>query len=396
MKIIHTSDWHLGQNFHSYDRKEDHDSMVEQLGKIINREQPDALVIAGDIFDVATPSTSVQKSFAEYIVKLHELCPSMTIVCISGNHDSASRHEVFQTPWEALNVKMIGKIDSSDFTPNIIAVTGKGTIVAVPYTNERFLDDAFYNNLEEAVNEVAEKELPIIYVGHAAISGCNFSGHEVMNERFIGGIEYTNIDQLGTIYDYVALGHIHKSQTFNNGKARYSGSPLAVGFDEASSGYDHGFSIIEIESHGKTPVIRTEEVNMVHPLVNIPSEGHAAWDEVIEELKDFPADIAAYIRLNVLLKDDQLLPYDKENQIATALSGKKGLYALINPTREITTSEEDESSKLTSMTMEELQKTDPLTVLKSHALNEGFGFTDEYNEMFNQVLKIVKEGDHEN
>ena len=122
MKIIHTSDWHLGQNFYGYDRSEDHESMINQLIELVHAEEPDALVIAGDIFDVPTPNTAVQKSFAEVIVRIHDACPSMTIVCISGNHDSASRHEIHQTPWEALKVKMIGKANMTDMKDNIIPI----------------------------------------------------------------------------------------------------------------------------------------------------------------------------------------------------------------------------------------------------------------------------------
>ena len=153
MKIIHTSDWHLGQNFFEYDRKEDHESMIMQLAELIKAEEPDALIIAGDVYDIAAPNTSVQKGFAEHIVRLRDSCPGMTIVCISGNHDSASRHEIHQTPWEALNVHMKGKVETEILAENIIPIKDKGWIVAVPYTNERFLNENFYSSLEEAVKE---------------------------------------------------------------------------------------------------------------------------------------------------------------------------------------------------------------------------------------------------
>ena len=336
MKLIHTSDWHLGQNFFGFDRREDHDYMVSQLIELAQDQQPDALIIAGDIYDVAAPNTTIQKDFAEYMVKLHMACPNMTIVCISGNHDSASRHEVYQTPWEALNVRMVGKIDKEDFRANIIEVPGKGWIVAVPYTNERFLDENFYSLLEAKTKEVTGEDLPIIYVGHAAITGTDFTGHQKQNDRFIGGIECTRLEQLGDIYDYVALGHIHKAQTFGNGKARYCGTPLAVSFDEVRSGYEHGFDIVEIDSHGTTPRIRSIEVKCKQQIVNIPTEGHAVWEDVIKELKVFPAQTPAYLRLNVLLKENSVLPYNKDAQLEEALRGKLAKCATINPTREET------------------------------------------------------------
>lgn len=395
MKIIHTSDWHLGQNFFGYDRSEDHESMISQLIELIHAEEPDSLVIAGDIFDVATPNTAVQKNFAEAIVRIHDARPSMTIVCISGNHDSASRHEIHQTLWEALKVKMIGKANMTDMTDNIIPIDGKGWIVAIPYTNERFLNDEFYSNLEAAVKEKTGEELPIIYVGHAAITGCDHTGHDLMNGRFVGGIEYTGLEELGNVYDYIALGHIHKAQTFGNGRARYCGTPLPVSFDEVRSGYEHGFSIVEIDTHGSIPSIRTVDVECPHPLVSIPSEGHAPWKEVIAELKKFPSDIMAYIRLNVLLKDSEMMPFDKDRQIEEALAGKVARYAVTNPTRESVVSEETRQSAIKTITVEELQKLDPVTVLKSFAESKGYTFSEKFQEMFNKVYRNINNSDNE-
>ena len=396
MKIIHTSDWHLGQNFFNYDRSDDHESMIRQLIDLVQTEEPDALVIAGDIFDVATPNTTVQKRFAESVVKIHDARPSMTIVCISGNHDSASRHEVHQTPWEALNVRMIGKVNMTDMDENIIPIDGKGWIVAVPYTNERFLNDEFYSSLEATVKDNTAEELPIVYVGHAAITGCDHTGHDIMNGRFVGGIEYTGLDELGTVYDYIALGHIHKAQTFGNGRARYCGTPLPVSFDEVRSGYEHGFSIVEIEAHGSIPSIRTVDVDCPHPLVSIPSEGHAPWKDVIAELKKFPSDIEAYIRLNVLLKDSEQMPFDKDRQIEEAMAGKAARYAVTNPTRESLVSEERRQNAMNAITVEELQKLDPATVLKAYTESQGCTFSEKFQEMFNTVYKNINSSDHEN
>ena len=396
MKRIHTSDWHLGQNFFNYDRSDDHESMIRQLIDLVQTEEPDALVIAGDIFDVATPNTTVQKRFAESVVKIHDARPSMTIVCISGNHDSASRHEIHQTPWEALNVLMIGKANMTEMDENIISISGKGWIVAIPYTNERRLNDEFYSRLEAAIKEKTAEELPIVYVGHAAITGCDHTGHDIMNGRFVGGIEYTGLDELGTVYDYIALGHIHKAQTFGNGRARYCGTPLPVSFDEVRSGYEHSFSIVEIEAHGSVPSIRTVDVDCPHPLVSIPSEGHAPWKDVIAELKKFPSDIEAYIRLNVLLKESEQMPFDKDRQIEEAMAGKAARYAVTNPTRESLVSEERRQNAMNAITVEELQKLDPITVLKGYAERLGYTFSDKFQEMFDTVFRNINCSDNEN
>ena len=396
MKIIHTSDWHLGQNFFEYDRREDHDSMVEQLAELIKEENPDALIIAGDVYDIAAPNTTVQKEFAEHIVRLRDACPSAAIVCISGNHDSASRHEIYQTPWEALNVHMIGKVNMNDLAENIIRIKDKGWIVAVPYTNDRFLNDGFYKSMEDTVKNMAGESLPIVYVGHAAIKGRDYTGHLSQNDRFIGGIECTGIEEIGEAYDYIALGHIHKAQTFDNGRARYSGSPLPVSFDEVKRGYEHGFTIVEIDSHGSTPRIRTRDVTCPHPLVNIPAEGFAEWNDVMRELRIFPSDIDAYIRLNVLLKGNSLLPLDKDIQIKNALSGKKARHAATNPTREEVEKAAGSDSRQMSLTMTELQEMDPKLILKAHAEAVNAQFDKDFEEMFDAVYRIINGADYEN
>ena len=386
--------------------------MIDQLKKLILEQKPDLLVIAGDVYDAASPGAIVQKQFSGYILELRQVAPQMPIVCISGNHDSSSRHEIFQQPWVALDVHMIGKIDMNNLKNNIITIWDKtsegvsaaGYVVAVPYTNERFLDADFYRRLEQTVAQMAEadaeadaeapeKLLPIIYVGHAAIQGCNFAGHSNMNDRYIGGIECTSIEELGNSYDYIALGHIHKAQTFGQGRARYCGSPLPVGFDEVRPDYIHGFSVVEILPSvevGKS-TIRIENIPVVspNPLVNIPSEGYAPWDEVMRELKAFPADLPAYIRLNVLLKDNGILPYDKEAQINSALEGKKGMFALINPTRELTDAHQQKEGRIKSLTMEELQKVEPATILREHAKLSGHIFTEDFEKMLEEVMSNI-------
>lgn len=387
MKIIHTSDWHLGQNFYGYDRSEEHGDMIARLKELIEQQQPDLLVIAGDIYDVAAPGASVQKQFSRYMLELKQAAPGMPVVCISGNHDSSSRHEIFQEPWEALNVHMIGKVDMENLQNNIISIPGKGWVVAVPYTNERFLDDEFYQRLQEAVKERAADGLPVVYVGHAAIEKFDFTGHSNMSGRFIGGIECTSLERLGECYDYIALGHIHKAQSI--GRARYCGSPVPVGFDEVRPGYEHGFTVVEIGAKGAEPKIEHIPLETVRPLVNIPSQGHAPWTEVMDELKAFPADIPAYIRLNVLLQDGQILPYDRQKQTDDALEGEMARCVNVNPVRELANLPDSNASATLQLTMDELHKEDPATILRQYAQQKGETFTDEFASMLETVIKNI-------
>jgi exonuclease SbcD len=227
----------------------------------------------------------------------------------------------------------------------------------------------------------------VVYVGHAAIEKFDFTGHSNMSGRFIGGIECTSLERLGDCYDYIALGHIHKAQSI--GRARYCGSPVPVGFDEVRPGYEHGFTVVEIESKGAEPKIEHIPLETVRPLVNIPSQGHAPWTEVMDELKAFPADIPAYIRLNVLLQDGQILPYDRQKQTDDALEGKLARCVNVNPVRELANLPDSNASATLQLTMDELQKEDPATILRQYAQQKGETFTDEFASMLETVIKNI-------
>ena len=95
MKILHTSDWHLGHILYNESQEDSQQSMLDQITDIIINQQPDVLIISGDVYDTTQPSASIQQLFANAIVKMHEACKEMTIVCIAGNHDSGSKHMIF-------------------------------------------------------------------------------------------------------------------------------------------------------------------------------------------------------------------------------------------------------------------------------------------------------------
>ena len=91
MRILHTSDWHLGQNFYGYDRGEEQSDFLRQLADIVHEQQPDALLVSGDIYHTAAPSSTAVGMYVKGMLDIHEACPTMAIIVIAGNHDSASR-----------------------------------------------------------------------------------------------------------------------------------------------------------------------------------------------------------------------------------------------------------------------------------------------------------------
>ena len=295
MKIIHTSDWHLGQDFYHYDRTDEHEFFFDQLCELVKNERPDALLVSGDIYHTATPSNTSMKLYTRNMVRIHECCPSMAIVVTAGNHDSCSRLESTDEVWRLANVTVIGGIehneDDYDLERQIVEIKDKGFVIAVPFINNKYND--VFVKLQDAVNERNVHNLPIVMMAHVAVNGCDFMGHDV--SRLVGGFETEDLKSLGDGYDYLALGHIHRPQMLPNAKARYSGSPIHVSFDEA---FPHTVSVVEIASHGTEPVVNECRINQKMHLYSIPSESKP-FDEVIQYLKDNAPKEPGYVRLMV-------------------------------------------------------------------------------------------------
>ena len=111
MKVIHTSDWHIGQTLYQYSRDEEHKYFFNQLKNIVLEEKPDALIVSGDIFHASTPSVMAQRLYYHALVELSRLYDDLQIIVTAGNHDSPSRLEAPRELWEAFNVTVIGNLD---------------------------------------------------------------------------------------------------------------------------------------------------------------------------------------------------------------------------------------------------------------------------------------------
>ena len=159
MKILHTSDWHLGHTLYGFDRTEEQSGMLNQMEEIVKKHRPDVFLICGDVYHTSQPSNAVQTMFANALVRIHNANPEMAIVITAGNHDSATKHDIFRTPWRALNVFTIGNIstearEGTNYNDHIIEIPGKGFILAVPYVSERNMPDMFYQHLLEEVEKL--------------------------------------------------------------------------------------------------------------------------------------------------------------------------------------------------------------------------------------------------
>lgn len=392
-KIIHTSDWHLGQNFYGYDRSEEQADFLRQLVDIVRQQQPDALLVSGDIFHTAAPSSAAVTLYVNAMLDIHNACPKMAIVVIAGNHDSASRLQCDSRLWELAGVRVLGGIarDSeglADLDRHIIHVKDKGIVAAVPFAypasfplvnDEHVGSDqrqpVYFQSLLDHVNAQNPAQLPVVLMAHLAVNGSDFTGHEV------GMMECVEVGVLGNGYDYAALGHIHRPQDVSE-RARYCGTPLAVSFDEQ---FEHSVSIVEIDAHGSMPRVTTERIENIKPLRTIPAGPPVDFEAALEQLQVLVPDERAYVRLNVLV--DRYLPNGAQERAALAVADKQCRFCEIKKTAIV-----EASHAVRQMTMEEFNHKHPIEVAQQFYLEKyQREMTDEEKEMFNYVYQLVQE-----
>ncbi len=387
MRIIHTSDWHLGHVLYGYPREEAHKDMLRQVVHLVEEWKPDALVISGDVYDTMQPTVAVQTMLSDALVAIHLAHPEMLIVCIAGNHDSGSRHNIYRTPWKALNVEMVGSITrESRLEDYIFEVKGKGYIVAVPFAADRFMPEDVFVRLQALVDERnGGSQLPVFLSAHLAVARCDHRGHEVVTDDSIGGVGCQELSVLGEGYDYVALGHIHRYQRLDpDGRVYYSGTPIAVSFEEVYAGNRHCVLLVECSGHGLLPTVTPLEISNPSPLVNIPREGAAPWEEVRDEFARYPADIPSYIRLNVEVEG--MLPSGANDEAVAIAREKACMFCLINAVRK---DNGLQKGRARTFTTAEFKQLDTVDVARMWIECKGDTFDDSMREILEEVKKDV-------
>ena len=364
MKILHTSDWHLGSRLHNWDGTEEEVHFFAQLAATVEKEHPDALVVSGDIFDTGAPGNDVAKRFTDALLDVTARCTDMTTVVIAGNHDSYSRLVVDKELWRRARVHVFGMpAEDADgkavFEKNVLILPGKGVIAAVPFCHPRnfpTVDGAAGDNREKNYFEglakyVADHSagIPTVLMAHLAVKGdLDFRGHDKF--LVIGGEECVDVESLGEGYGYVALGHIHCPQWVKSGTrvARYCGTPRPIHFDET---YDHGVDVVTVEA-GKAPEARTQVFAPLHALATIGGKDGLPFEDALKALAESPLPPGTYIRLNVRLGAGELPGPDWTERARKDCAAKGFRFCLINPVR--TEAPERQESKMT-LTMAELK-----------------------------------------
>lgn len=293
MRIIHTSDWHLGQHFFGKSRAAEHQAFMTWLLEQIQQHQVDALVIAGDIFDTGTPPSYARTLYNQFIVQMQQ--SGCQLIILGGNHDSVSMLGESKELLACLNTRVIpGALSSPE--DHVFVINNRqgqpGAIMCgLPFLRPRELIQSQINesakdkqlklgnaiaqyyqasfeqaqSLQAQHKGVTNEDLPIIATGHLTTVGASTS--ESVREIYIGSLDAFNAN-LFPPADYIALGHIHRSQKVAKTEhIRYSGSPLALSFDELTKDNLAHKSVFLVQFQAQSPMqVETLNIPMFQPM----------------------------------------------------------------------------------------------------------------------------------
>lgn len=324
MKMLHTSDWHLGQKFLAKDRLEEHRMALDWLHGLILREQVDVLVVAGDIFDIGAPPNYARKLYYQFLTRLlNTTCRH--IIIVGGNHDSPSMLEAPKDLLEQLNMHVVGAVPE-DFEKQIIELKDpkgnlEAVVAAVPFLRDRDLRSSataesgleriaamkqsireHYQQVGELVAQERYREVPKIVTGHLYASGADASAKQ--DNIYIGDKENIKASQFPECFDYVALGHIHRPQTIGGlDQVRYSGSIIPLSFSETKD--DKSVYLLEF-STGKLAGIRTETLPVFRRLKTIQGDYKKVKQQILAFAERHKNELAPWVE--VLVESDQIIP----------------------------------------------------------------------------------------
>lgn len=352
MKLIHTADWHLGQSFHGQERHAEHRAFLTWLLDTLVEREADALLVAGDIFDVVNPSLRAQELLYDFIVSAHERLPHLDLVLIAGNHDSGNRIELPAPLMRRLRTHALGRVswlddgrlDAERLLVPLTDATGetRAWCLALPFlrpaevTGARVASDEdaspkddgpndyvvgitrVHRQLIEAARDRRQPGQALVAMSHAHLHGAAVSE---ASERpiVIGGEESISAALFPAEIAYVALGHLHRAQQVGEARIRYSGSPLPLDFSEVA--YPH--QVVEVTLDGEAlleataiPVPRPVAMHRIGPG---PLEAVLAEVETLEDDPGLSREQWPWLEVRVEL--DAPIP-DLRARVDAALAGK--------------------------------------------------------------------------
>lgn len=324
MRILHTSDWHLGQNFYSKSRATEHEMFLEWLLETAQSHDVDAIIVAGDIFDTGQPPSYARELYNRFVVNLQQT--GCHLVIVAGNHDSVATLNESRDILAFLNTTVVA---SAGHAPQILKKrdgTPGAVLCPVPFLRPRdivqstaglsggekqqhllqSITDYYHQQYDEACTLRGKLPIPVIATGHLTTVGASKS--DAVRDIYIGTLDAFPAQNFPPA-DYIALGHIHRAQIIGGcDHIRYCGSPISLSFDETGKAKSvHLVSFID----GKLSAVETLEVPVTQPLAVLKGD-LASITAQLEQYRE--ADLNPPVWLDIEITTDDYL-HDMQRKI---------------------------------------------------------------------------------
>ncbi len=296
MRILHTSDWHIGRRIENIPLEQEFDHFISWLIQVIDDEQVDLLIVAGDIFDTGMPSIQAQRQYYTAISRL-AATRLQKIIIINGNHDSANFLLAPRIVLSSLKTFISAGLPSDldqiilpfpEQEPQVViaAVPYLRDIDIINYFNDRPEDmdtqqniAAFYHEVGQKVMKYKDMGLPVIVTGHLFVSD---SAHDQQdkNDYTLGGLIDISSSQLPDTFDYYALGHVHRPWIQKNKNIVYCGNPFFMGLNDIKANVPKGVNIIDTED-----ITQIKRINT--PVWRQMVQFEGSYENVCEQLSLF-------------------------------------------------------------------------------------------------------------
>lgn len=277
MKFFHLSDLHIGKQLHHYNLREDQEHILAEVLSYAESIHPDAIVIAGDIYDKSVPSAEAVSLFDEFLTALAKINPVIPVLIISGNHDSAQRLDYASRLLGSHQIYIAGQApeEDGDFLKKITLCDAFGEVDfwLLPFLKPGYVRKIFGGNVPEnyteAVKQILEREnidfsRRNVLVSHQFYTGNGETPQTCDSEMIsVGGIDNVDISAVQE-FDYVALGHLHGAQRVGTDRIRYCGTLLKYSVSEATQ--EKTLCLVELEEKGREPKIQKLPL---HPLRDV-------------------------------------------------------------------------------------------------------------------------------
>jgi len=362
MKLLHTSDWHLGQTLHEHERVYEHQCFLDWLLQQLLAEKPDVLLIAGDVFDSVNPPVSAQRQLYAFVADAVRAQPHLQIIVIAGNHDSSARIELPAPLMQAFGVRVIGRVsrsidgalDTERLRIGIRDAAGAviGEVLALPFLRAADVsqnDDSYSAGIARTHADLIAAAVagrvpgtPLIAISHAHMQGGSLSP-DSERKIIIGNAEAIPASAFPAEIAYVALGHLHLAQRVGaQERMRYCGSPIPLSFSERD--YPHQVLVAEFAGEALRQV-RGLPIPRAVSMQRIRGDLSAVLAELAQlQAPALPRERQPWIEVRVQLAQPLV---DLAQQIDAALAAKS--VRLLGPIAEYANAPNDSAPALVNL-----------------------------------------------